>query len=183
MNNQRRQLLLKMTAAAVVGLFLLDRFVIEPVLQGWSEQTTRIAALREKVQRGRQLCERETALRARWAGMLRANLPEDNSAAEYAALKSVDRWTQTSMINRTSLIPSPWQHRDEGFDIYECRMSATGNQASLGRFLYELESDQSVPVSLEECEFATRDPRGSQLTLTARITFLRLKESSKKTTP
>lgn len=189
MNNQRRQFLLKVSAAAVVGLFLLDHFVIEPALQGWSDQNARITALREKVQRGRQLCEREAALRERWAGMLRANLPSDpsetdHSAAENVAIKAVGRWVRDSQINLNSLTPNPqWQTREEGFETYECRVAATGTQAALGRFLYELESDSSVPVNLEECELTTRDPRGSQLTLTARSTFLRLKESLKKPTP
>ena len=180
MNNERRQLLLKIAAAAVVGLFLLDRFVIEPTLQGWSEQTARIAALREKVQRGRQLCEREATLREHWAEMLRGNLPAEVSAAENVAYKAVGRWVRDSQISLTSLTPQ-WQNREEGFDLYECRVAATGSQASLGRFLYELESDQSAPVSLEECELTTRDPRGAQLTLTARLTFLRLKDSKKST--
>jgi len=183
MNNERRQLLLKIGAATVVGLFLLDSFVIEPAIKGWSEQTTRIAALREKVQRGRQLCERQAVLRERWAGMLRANLPDEVSAAENVAFKALGRWVRDSQISLTNLTPSPWQNHEEGFDIYECRVAATGNQTSLGRFLYELESDQSVPVSLEDCEFTTRDPRGAQLSLTARLTFLRIKETPKSHTP
>ena len=135
------------------------------------------------------MCKREAALRERWAGMLRSNLPSDpseadHSAAENVAFKAVGRWVRDSQINLTSLTPNPqWQTHDEGFETYECRVAATGSQAALGRFIYELEADTSVPVSLEECEFTTRDPRGSQLTLTARLTFLRLKESPKKTTP
>jgi len=179
MNNDRRPLLLKIGLAAAVGLLLADSFVIEPAIQGWKNQNTRIAALSQKVERGRQLCEREATLRDRWAGMLRANLPAEVSAAENAVYKAVSRWTLDSQINITSLTPSPWQSREEGFDTYECRIAATGSQAALGRFLYNLETDSTVPVNLEECEFITRDARGSQLTLTARITFLRLKESSK----
>ena len=181
MNNDRRQLLLKITLVAV-GLLLLDTFVIEPSIRGWKEQTARIAALREKVQRGRELCKREAALRERWAGMLSTNLPAEVSAAENVALKAVGRWVRDSQISLTNLTPN-WQSRDDCYETYECRVAATGNQAMLGRFLYELESDQTVPVSLEECEFTTRDARGYQLALTARITFLRLKESSKKSTP
>ncbi len=180
MNNERRQLLLKVAAATMVGIFLLDRFVLEPILQGWSEQTTRIAALREKVQRGRQLCERESSLRERWARMLGANLPDEVSAAENVAYKAVGRWVRDSQISLTSLTPQ-WQNREEGYDLYECRVAATGSQPSLGRFLYEIESDQSAPVSLEECEFTTRDPRGSMINLTARLTFLRLKDPKKST--
>jgi len=180
MNNDRRQLLIKV-AAAVVGLYALDAFVIEPAIDGWREQNRRIVALGEKVQRGRQLRERETSIRERWAGMLRANLPAEVSAAESMAQIAVGRWVSASQISLTSLTPQ-WQSREDGFDLYECRVTATGSQTSLGRFIYELETDQSAPVNLEECELASRDARGAQLTLTARLTFLRIKDP-KKTTP
>jgi len=182
MNNERRQLLLKIGAATSAGLLLLNWFVIEPASHSWGEQSKRVAALREKVQQGRTLCEREKALRDRWDAMLQANLPEDVSAAENAIYKAVDRWKSNSQIIITSLTPQ-WQNREEGYSTLECRMAATGNQAALGRFIYELESDTSLPVSLEECELTTRDARGAQITLTARVTFLRLKEPTKKATP
>ena len=178
MKNSRRQLLLKIIAASVVGLFLFDRMVLSPVLSRWAEQTTRIADLREKVQRGRQLLERETTIRGRWAEMQRANLPLDVSSAENLAFKGVGRWARDSQINLTSLTPQ-WQSHDEGYETLECRVAATGDQASLGRFIYELETD-SLPVNLEECEFTTRDPRGAQLTFTAHMTFLRLTEAKRR---
>ena len=181
MKTDRRQLLLKITLAAVAGLFLLDSLVIEPAFHAIGNQIDRIKDLRDKVQRGSQLCARGPSLRDRWAEMLRANLPADADPVTY---KAWDRWVRESQISVTSFVPqSQWQTHDEGFETLECRAVAIGSQAALGRFLYELESDTSVPVNLEECEFTTRDPRGSQLTLTARITFLRLKETPKNPAP
>lgn len=179
MTSNRRQLLLKIAAAVVVGLYLLDLVVIEPALAGWHEQSTRITALRTKVERGRQLREREKTIRERWAGMLRSNLPPEFSTAQNAASQSVFHWANMSRINLTSLTPqTQWQDHEEGYQTLECRIAATGSQAALGRFIYEMESDPGLPVNLEECELVTRDARGAQLSLTARITFLRLKESN-----
>jgi len=172
MKANRREFLLKAVAAGVAGLFLLDTFVLTPVLRGWKDQGLRIQELREKVKRGRLLLVREKTIRDRWAEMLRANLPAEVSAAETEVYKAVGRWARDSQINLTSLTPQ-WQNREEGFETLECRVAATGDQASLGRFIFELETDP-LPVNLEECEFATRDARGAQLTLTARMTFLRL---------
>jgi hypothetical protein len=172
MTNSQREFYLKVGAAAVVGLLLLDHFVLSPATEHWKEQSTRIADLREKVQRGQQLLGRKEQIQARWAEMLRTNLPADNSSAEFAAEEAVGRWENDSRITLASLT-NQWQNRDEGFETFECRVAADGDQASLGRFIYELESDP-LPVHLEECELSTRDARGSQLTLTARFTFLRL---------
>ncbi len=179
-DEQRRLFFLKIGVAIALGLFVLDRFVIQPTVKSWKEQTERIATLKQQVSQGRQLKAREAALRERWAAMRRGNLPAEVSAAEYAALKAVDRCKLQSQITLTNLTQT-WQLRDtEGYDTLEYRLSATGSQAALGQFLYELETDTTVPVNVEECELATRDARGAQLALTARITFLRLKDQTSK---
>ena len=174
MTNSRRQFLLKAGAAIAVGLFLMDRLVISPAVEGWRQQTERITDLRSKVQRGRQLLEREATIRGRWAEMSRANLPVEVSAAENQAYNAVGRWARESRISLTGLTPH-WQNHEEGYETLECRISATGDQASLGRFIYEMEVDP-MPVNLEECELTSRDARGSQLTLSARFTFVRITE-------
>lgn len=179
MTDERRMLLLKIGAGTALALLLLDNFVLEPTIKSWNEQTTRISALKQKVAQGRQLLARDSALRQRWAAMQHANLPVEVSAAEFAALKALDRCKLQSDVTLTNLTQA-WQIKDtEGYDLLEYRLSATGGQSTLGRFLYELESDTTVPINVEEFEMATRDARGANLTLTARITFLRLKETSK----
>jgi len=183
MTNDRRQFFLKVGVAVAVGLFLLDSFVIEPAIGGWNQQSIRITALKEKVNQGRQLRKSEATLRERWAAMLQANLPAENSAAEDAARKAVDRWVRDSQIILTNANTPPWQSKDDGFEILEFRITGTGTQAALSRFLYEVESDRSVPVNIEEFEIASRDGRGAQLTLTVRLSFLRIKESPKRNTP
>jgi hypothetical protein len=184
MTNERRQLLLKIGAAVCAGLYLLDICILEPSLHAWSEQSDRIVALRQKVDQGRQLLQRESALRERWAGMQQANPPAEESAATNVAVKALSRWERDSQITISGFVPqAQWQSRDDGFKTYECRITANGTQATIGRFLYELESDTTIPVNLEECELATRDARGGQLTLTARITFLQLKETASPTAP
>ncbi len=173
MKANERQALLWLAVYAVVGLFLLDRFVLEPFLDSWHDQGERIEELHKKVDRGEQLVAREPATRARWADMLHANLPADNSVAEAAADKAISRWIAESGISLTNRAFSPWQIHDEGYETLECRVTANGEQASLAKFIYALETD-SIPVNLEECELSARDTHGTQLGLTARFTFMRL---------
>ncbi len=174
MKSNNRSTVLKIVAGSVVGLFLLDRVVLSPAIDHWRAQSERIALLREKVERGQQTLDREKAIRGRWADMQRANLPKDVSTAENDVFKAVGRWARDSQISFTSLTPQ-WQTHEEGYQTLECRMSASGDQKTLGRFVHELETDP-MPVSLEECEISTRDTRGGQLTMSARFSFLRLAE-------
>ncbi len=174
MNGKQRQRMLVYAACGVGGLFLLDSLVITPAARNWSEQGERIDALQKKVDRGDKLVERERTIRERWAGMTRANLPPDNSVAGDLAYRAFGRWAQESKVVVNAVSPAPqWQNHDEGYETIEWRATIAGDQAALGKFIYNLEVDP-LPVNLEECEIATRDARGSQLTMTARFTFARL---------
>jgi Tfp pilus assembly protein PilO len=179
MTDSQRLTYLKIGAISVVGLFLLDRIVITPAIASWGEQSERIDALRQKVDRGQQLLDRQDAIRGHWAGMVRANLPAEVSAAENVAYQAIGRWASVSGITFSSLTPE-WQNHDEGYQTFECRAAATGSQAQLGRFIYEMETDK-VPVNLEEFEISSREERGALLTMTARFSFLRLNASGNET--
>jgi Tfp pilus assembly protein PilO len=178
MKPEQRMFILKLATAAVVGLFLLDHVVISPLIARWRAQGERLDALNARVQRGRQLLDREDSIRTQWGNMMRANLPGEVAAAENLVYRAIGRWARTSQITFTSLTPQ-WQTHEEGYNTLECRIAANGDQATIGRFIYELEIDP-LPVSLEECEITTRDAHGSELMLTARFSFLRLAETGGK---
>ena len=178
MRNNRRETLLKIGVGAVVGLFLLDRLVITPAFASWKEQGERLTKLREQVQRGRQLVAREKSLRSRWEDMQRTDMPDDVSVAENEVFQAIGRWTLDSHVTFTNLVPQ-WRAGEDGCEMFECRASATGDQATLGRLLYEIETDP-LPAHVEECELAARDAKGQQLTLTMRFSFVRLVEGGKK---
>ena len=168
-----RQNLLKIVAGACVGLYLLNLVVLDPAIHRWSEQSERIAALRAKVDKGRLLLDHEDRIRNQWASMQRNNLPADASTAEAAAFTAVSRWQGDSGASVTSLTPQ-WQSReDEGYDTFEFRAAMTGDQVSLGRFLYELGTDP-MPCNLEEAEISTRDAHGQSLNMAARFSFVRV---------
>jgi len=175
MTSAQRLTVLKIAAASMVGLFLLNLIVITPAMAAWSAQGDRISALRQKVERGQQLLDREDAIRNRWAEMLKANLPPEVSAAENEAFQAINRWAGVGGISFTSLTPH-WQDNDDGYQTFECRASITGSQAALSRFLYQMETDPT-PVNLEQFEINTHNDNGSELTMTAQFSFVRLNAS------
>jgi len=180
MDLKNRQTLLKVVAIGVVGLFLLDKIVISPATDHWKDQSTRIDALRDKVDRGDKLLARQNAIHARWSEMLRNGLSKDNPTAENDAFKAINRWARDSRVTFTNLTPNWRIHDDEGYDALECRASATGDQITLSRFLYEMEVDP-MPVALLECEMVTRDPAGQLLTMNVRFSFIRITKTGTET--
>ena len=168
-----RKTLLWIGVSVGLGLVMLDYVIIEPAIRSWSDQSDRIAVLQKKVDRGQSLLDREDRIRNLWAAMLRANLPPDDSDAEAAAFNDMNRWKIDSGITITSLAPTWQAHEDDGYDTFECRAAGTGDQVSIGHFLFDLGTD-ALPCNLEECEISTRDAHGQQLTMTARFSFARI---------
>lgn len=171
-----RETMLKIGAGVCGGLLIANYVVIGPAIDAWNAQSDRMAAIRKKVTHGRQLTERERSTRGRWAEMQRLDLPADNSAAEEAVFKAISRWTQASHVIFTNLAPQ-WRPHEEGYDTLEFRATVTGDQASLGRLMYELESDP-LPGRLEEAEISARDAKGQGLSAALRFTFVRLNEGA-----
>jgi len=163
----------------VIGLFALDRLMLSPALKAWKSQSEHLTDLTKKVERGHQLLDREKSIRERWDEMQRSDLTENVSAAENDVFQSIGRWARESRISFTSLTPL-WRSNEEGYDLFECRASAVGDQASLGRLIYEIETDP-LPARVNECEFTTRDAQGKQLTLTMRFSFVRLTDAKRST--
>jgi hypothetical protein len=174
-----RETTLKIGAGVAVGLLLLYYVIIDPSLEAWKTREERIATMSEKVNRGENLIKREAALRKRWAEMQRTDLSEDSSEAADSMIKALGRWTNVIGRNFTSLNATTgnWRAHDEGYDTYEWRGTVSGDQATLGRLLYEIEADP-LPARVEDCEISTRDANGQQLTLAVRFTFLRLNDSA-----
>ena len=179
MTKERRLFYLKVGLALVIGWVILDRLVIGPGIDLWKNQSARIADLRQKISNGKQLKQREASLRERWSAMRQSNLPLENSLASDLALQAFSRWQAGSRVTFNRLTDPRWQPED-GAELLKYSVTAAGTQEQIARFLHELESDPAIPVALEEYEIITRDPRGAQLQLTARLSFLRLKEKQDK---
>ena len=62
MEAKRRLQLLKIAAAASVGLLAVNALILDPALKRWRAQSERIEALREQVEQGQQLLAREVTL-------------------------------------------------------------------------------------------------------------------------
>lgn len=178
MQGKSRETWLKIIVVGVVGLFALDYMVLSPTIAAWKKQSERLEALQQKVERGRRLVEREQSIRARWAEMQRTDLNDESSTAENDVFKALNRWARESRINFTSLTPQWRAHEDAGYDTFECRATATGDQAALGRLVYEIENDP-LPAHVEDCEIAAKDSKGGQLTMALRFSFVRIAEGAR----
>src|SRR5437867_1708393 len=145
MRIKNRQQMLALAAIGLVALFAGDKLVLSPLFRSWAARGAQIAELRKQIDEGGRLLLREQSIRSRWDQMRTNTLPKDPSLAEQRVLKAFDRWSQESRVSITSLTPQ-WKRDADDFMTLQCRLDASGNLATLSRFLYDLEKD---PVALQ----------------------------------
>lgn len=176
-----RQRWLGLGAIVAVALWAGDRLVLGPLVQSWKDRSARIAELRQRVQQGAQLAERDRAIRARWDFLRTNSLPAERSIAENLVLKAFERWSQESRVVVNSIKPQ-WKESGDGYATLECRVDASGNLSALTRFLYEIERDP-LAIRLDLVEITAPDARAEQLTLGLLVSGLQLKSSGSRTGP
>jgi hypothetical protein len=170
MKIENRQRLLTIVAGAVIALYAADKAVLEPLIASLKQRSTRITNLRQKLADERQLLQREKTLRSRWDFVRTNTLPDNPSLAEQQVFKAFDRWSQESRISITSITPQMKHDADE-YSTIEFRVEASGNLASVSRFLYEIEKDP-MALKLETTEISARDAEGQQLSLGLQVSGL-----------
>ncbi|MGB7769500.1 MAG: type 4a pilus biogenesis protein PilO [Verrucomicrobiia bacterium] len=165
----RRQVLVAVTIA-VVALFVSDRLLFEPLIQWWKTRETRVVKLRQEVNNGRMLVQREATIRGRWSQMRTNTLPADTSVAEQQVLKAFDGWSRDSGVSISSITPQ-WKSDTEDYTTLDCRVEASGDLGALSRFVYDVEKGP-MALRLETLNLSTRDDTGQQLTLDLQVSGL-----------
>jgi hypothetical protein len=172
MNLHNRPQLLAVIAIAGIAFLAAESLVIGPLAKSWKARSERLLELKQSVTRGSYLLERENTIRIRWERMHAQSLPAQPSAAEDLLLKSFDRWAKESGASIGSIRPQ-WKATEPEYALLECRADASGNLATLARFLYELEKDP-IPLKVDRLEMTSNDNNGQQITLALQVSGLLL---------
>ncbi len=173
MNLKNRQQLLIVAAGLVVALFVLDRLVIGPLTTSWKQRSETISRLRESINQGQSLVDREPITRGAWNDMRRNTLPVNASQAEKTLLEAFDQWSRESRVTVNSIKPQWKRGATEGYSLLECRIDAAGDLGTLTKFLYEVEHSE-MALRVEAVELTARDNDGKQLALGLLVSGLRL---------
>ena len=170
MMDGNRQKWLIAAAVLCAGGLLLDRAVLPPLTASWNARSERIAEVKELLDDGELLLEREASIRERWDEMTARALPADRAAAENTVLNAVDQWAAESRLAVSSLKPR-WMRTEGIFARLEVRATAEGRPEAVLAFLYALERDR-LPLCVESAKLTPRDDRGRLLGLDVTFTAL-----------
>lgn len=168
-----RQRILIIAAAALVGLFLLDRLVVTPLTQHWNARTQEIATLKKSIASGTGVIERASRTQQVWKEIQDGSLPKDAASAEQLVLTSFDQWGRASRTEIASIKPQWKRGANSRYSLLECRVDASGSLANLVHLLYEVEKSP-LALRIDTVEFTSRDDQGQRLSLGLTVSGLRL---------
>ena len=170
MPTKNRQQVLIIAAVSIIGLFILDQFLIEPLIKLWKDRETQIADLRTRVADGRSVLQRERGIRNYWRDISERTLTNNASAAEHRVFQAVDRWAQSSGAVISGINPQ-WKKDSDQSMTYECHVDATGDLSRLSRFLYSVEKEP-IALRIQSVELTARDKEGTQLAMALQFSGL-----------
>ncbi len=163
MKVQNRQQVLVVVTLVVLGLYLGNWIVYEPMIKWWQTRQAKVADLSKQVHQGKLLIRRESYIRSQWEHIRSSSLANDSSQAEQQVLKAVDNWAGDSGVNVDSITPQ-WQNDQDDYSTLDCRVEAKGDIGSISRFLYEIE-DGPMDIQLETIALTATDDKGQSLSL------------------
>jgi hypothetical protein len=179
MKPENRQKFLLIAAACVVGIYLLDTLVVEPLTASWVDRSKAIKKLRDDIENGKKVLARDAITRTKWGDYEKKALPEDPAVAENDLLGAFITWSKDSGVTITSTKPQ-WKHgATPEYSLLECHVDAEGSLPTITRFLYELEHSP-MALRVESVELTSRDTEGGKVGLGLLVTGLRLKPMEEK---
>ena len=176
MKIDNRQKLLGVIAIGAVVLWAANQLILTPLYGVWKSRAARIEKLRNDVAEGNRVLVRQKSIRDQWGTWSSNTLAPEASAAESQLNASFYRWKTVSNVSVQNTRLSWRKGEDESYRALECRADATGTLDALARFLYEIERDP-LGVKVTTVDITSKDPSGSQLTLTVELNCLQLAQS------
>ncbi|MGB0580263.1 MAG: hypothetical protein ACPGVU_11225 [Limisphaerales bacterium] len=171
-----REKLLMTAAVAVFGLLILDKVVITPLGNLWTERRVEIERLTKDVKKGRNLISLESRLRNTWDDYQQRALPHDRSLAESKVLNAIDDWARSARLKTTRMIPN---YRDEDdHSRLACRVEGSGDMEAVMRFLYDLDGEL-LALRVESFDLGSLDKRGSRISVDITLSGLELPKEKK----
>jgi hypothetical protein len=143
----KREKIIGLATAGVIGFYGLDRFVIGPLLERKGELDAQLVAAQADATHADQLFAGDAQMRRRWKQMRDAGLGTNITEAQSQAARSLNEWAREAGLDVGTLQPDPVDRggKLKDFTPVPLRMIATGSMRSISKFLWSLQTSK-IPM-------------------------------------
>ena len=157
---------------AVVGIFLLDSYVLTPFMERLNELDRSKLELTQEMQRGRNMIKRRRKLSATWKKYQAGGLHSDPAKIESKLLHSLQEWSEEAAFALTSMKPSRPRSLGALGEVV-VHVAGKGTMKSTTRLLWHIQQSR-LPVKMSDLQLRSADVDGKDLSLSLSISALYL---------
>lgn len=174
----KRERYVVIAAIAVVGLLLLDRVLVTPLLARMNDLRASVEKAEDKQRENQGTVQNGQNAGRRWREMSAGALKVDAAATESQAVNSIGDWAQQSGMNLASVNPEGQPQREKEFMRVTFRASGTGTMRQIGEFLFRIQS-ASIPVRVTDMVVNSKKEGMDELTIQLGISTVYLAPDDK----
>jgi Tfp pilus assembly protein PilO len=182
MGLSKRERIVVLLAALVVGALLADKVVFTPALARFRETENKKQTLLAQINEAQSLFERRRLMERKWKTMLSDGL-KSGAEAESRIVRALDQWSQEAGLTLTSLKPERLAS-DKGLQEMTFVVVGRGRLDAMARFLWQIETAE-LPVKVKDMVLGASEADESmslELSLSALYLGAAPKSGEKKTT-
>ncbi len=168
----KREKMIAYVTGAAVGLFALNYIAVEPLMAHRDELVKKVDAARTDLSKAKNTVDRGKKANKDWANMTKAGLGSDSSIAEAQAQNALNAFAGDARLSLTSNKPERTE-RAKQLNVITIRATAQGNLASIGRFLYRIQTSE-IPMRVTDLQINSRKEGTDDLTLQIGVSTIAL---------
>lgn len=163
----KREQLMFYAALAILGLWVLNAFVLTPVSDAMNQTRQQRDSLATQVETMFDLIDRRPIMRQRWQEMQDQGLTENPSVTEQLVFQSLQQWSDDSGVALTTMTPSR-NTVEVGLPSITFNVAGKGSLGGVCRLVHQLEQTP-LPVRIESLTLGSTNAAGESLTVQMKL--------------
>lgn len=173
----KRERIILIATLVAVGLFVMNKFVIEPVQAKLDELEAQRQQLLGDLNEGELLIGNHRRMQKKWNAMLSDGLRND-AEAESRILGALREWSGTANLALSSIKPERVSS-DRGLQEMIFTVAGKGTLDSVARFLWQIET-ATLPVKIKDMQLGSSSESGDSMSLQLHLSALYLGAQKKQ---
>lgn len=172
----KRERIVIITAAVAIAALGLDRFVLDPLLEGRSQAQSDMESTTADIGRASATLQREHDLAAKWHSMLDAGIKSQPAEAESQVLHAVRDWAEECGVTLSLLKPD--RSKDKTLmPKVTLQASGTGSMEAIAKLLWQVQNAK-IPLRITDLQLASRKEGADDLNIQLRLSTIYLPSAS-----
>lgn len=167
----KRERIILIAAIACVGLFVVNKFVVEPIQAKLDEMEAQRQQLLGDLNEAELLIGNHSRMQNKWKAMLSDGLRSD-AEAESRVLGALRQWSGDAGLALSSIKPERISS-DGGLQEMIFTVAGKGTLDSVARFLWQIET-AALPVKIKDMQLGSSSESGDSMSLQLHLSALYL---------